>query len=298
MAGSTHFELYRYSPSLAGAVIFIALFSMISFLHTYQLVRTRTWYFIPFCIGGYFEWVGYIGRAIGSHETPNWSIGPYILQSVLILVAPALFAASMYMELGRIIRVTDGAVHSVISLRWLTKIFVCGDVFSFLLQASGGGIMAGGTQSALHTGENIIIGGLVVQILFFGFFIVVAVLFHARIRKVPTPKSLNGNVAGVWKKHLCTLYGGSLLILVRSVFRVVEYGQGNDGYLISHEEFLYIFDALLMFANMALFAFIHPSEVNALLKEGGSARVVRKVFSIYNMKTIQQESHPTRSEDC
>lgn len=103
------------------------------------------------------EWVGYIGvrlpfpqlssvvemantklqRAIGSHESPNWSVGPYIQQSVLILVAPALFAASMYMELGRIIRLTDGAAHSVVSLRWLTKIFVCGDVFSFLMQASG-----------------------------------------------------------------------------------------------------------------------------------------------------------------
>lgn len=55
--GSTQFELYRYSPSLVGAVIFIALFAMVSFLHTYQLVRTRTWYFIPFCIGGYCMFV-------------------------------------------------------------------------------------------------------------------------------------------------------------------------------------------------------------------------------------------------
>lgn len=76
-------------------------------------------------------------RAIGSQESPDWSVGPYVQQSILILVAPALFAASIYMELGRLIRLTDGAVHSLIKLRWLTKVFVLGDVISFLMQGSG-----------------------------------------------------------------------------------------------------------------------------------------------------------------
>jgi hypothetical protein len=34
----------------------------------------------------------------------------------------------------------------------------------------------------------------------------------------------------------------------------VEYLQGNGGYLISHEIFLYIFDAVLMAVVMAIFA--------------------------------------------
>jgi hypothetical protein len=34
---------------------------------------------------------------------------------------------------------------------------------------------------------------------------------------------------------------------------LVEYIQGNDGYLISHEAFLYGFDAALMFLNMVIF---------------------------------------------
>lgn len=79
----------------------------------------------------------YTQRAIGHTESPDWSIGAFVLQSVLILVAPALFAASIYMELGRIIRMTDGASHSMVPLRWLTKIFVAGDVLSFLMQSSG-----------------------------------------------------------------------------------------------------------------------------------------------------------------
>jgi hypothetical protein len=64
-------------------------------------------------------------------------MGPYIMQSVLILIAPALFAASIYMILGRIILLTDGEHHSLIPRKWLTKLFVFGDVASFMLQSSG-----------------------------------------------------------------------------------------------------------------------------------------------------------------
>ncbi|KIX99097.1 uncharacterized protein Z520_05558 [Fonsecaea multimorphosa CBS 102226] len=286
MAQDSGFKLYRYDPSLAAAVIFIALFALASLLHTYQLLRTRTWFLIPFCVGGYFEAAGYVGRAIGSQESPDhWSVGPYVLQSVLILVAPALFAASIYMELGRIILLTDGTRHSPVNPRWLTKIFVAGDVLSFLMQASGGGMMAGKTKSSINTGKNIIIGGLLVQVVFFSFFVVTGLTFHLRLRKDPTSKVLANtlDIAAVWKKHMYTLYAGSLLILVRSVFRLVEYGQGNAGYIISHEVFLYVFDACLMFTTMVLFAVVHGSELNALLK-GGRGRAVRKGFEVYSLK--------------
>lgn len=33
-----------------------------------------------------------------------------------------------------------------------------------------------------------------------------------------------------------------MLILARSVFRVIEFMQGNDGFIMSHEYMLYIFD--------------------------------------------------------
>ena len=83
------------------------------------------------------EFVGYIGRALSSKETPNWTLGPYIIQALLLLVAPALFAASIYMTLGRIILVVEGEQYSLIRKRFLTKIFVLGDVLSFFIQAAG-----------------------------------------------------------------------------------------------------------------------------------------------------------------
>jgi hypothetical protein len=72
-----------------------------------------------------------------SQNPGPYTLGPYIIQSILLLVAPALFAASIYMELGRIVLMVDGQRSLFVRRTWLTKIFVTGDVFSFLLQSSG-----------------------------------------------------------------------------------------------------------------------------------------------------------------
>ena len=62
---------------------------------------------------------------------------PYIGQSLLLLLAPALFAASIYMILGRLIVALNAGSNSIIRPSWLTKIFVVGDVLSFLMQCGG-----------------------------------------------------------------------------------------------------------------------------------------------------------------
>jgi hypothetical protein len=42
---------------------------------------------------------------------------------------------------------------------------------------------------------------------------------------------------------------------------------------------LYIFDALLMFFVMVLFAIVHPSEINAELRGPGSKRIEKGIFA-------------------
>lgn len=83
------------------------------------------------------ETVGYGARAISANQSPDYTLLPFLVQNLLILLAPSLFAASIYMLLGRIIRVTDGDSRSLIRGRFLTIIFVCGDVISFLVQVGG-----------------------------------------------------------------------------------------------------------------------------------------------------------------
>lgn len=130
----------------------------------------------------------------------------------------------------------------------------------------GGGYQAAGTLDALNTGATIIIVGLFIQLFCFGVFIIIAVSFHRSIHKCPTGRSSSGVP---WKKHMMALYLGSLLIMVRSVFRAIEYLQGFDGYLLSHEAYLYVFDAALMFIFMVLFNWIHPAEITAIINNGG-----------------------------
>ncbi|KAK7429858.1 hypothetical protein QQZ08_003703 [Neonectria magnoliae] len=83
--------------------------------------------------------VGYASRAVAKNKTDK--LMPYVIQSTFILVAPALFAASVYMVLGRPIRSFHATSSPIVPIRWLTTIFVCGDVASFVVQASGAGVM-------------------------------------------------------------------------------------------------------------------------------------------------------------
>lgn len=123
--------------------------------------------------------------------------------------------------------------------------------------------MASGTLSAMTTGEHITIGGLVVQLVFFSVFIIASSIFHYRIRKNPTEKSVDRSRTSTWELVMTGLYVTSVLILVRSIFRLIEYAQGNSGYLISHEVFMYVFDSMLMFFAMVAMSISHPSKVLA-----------------------------------
>ena len=49
------FELYRYSPSLIAAAIFVILFGVASAVHAWQLIRVRSWYLVPLLVGGLCE---------------------------------------------------------------------------------------------------------------------------------------------------------------------------------------------------------------------------------------------------
>lgn len=107
------------------------------------------------------------------------------------------------------------------------------------------------------TGKNIVIGGLVVQILFFGLFVITSMIFHVRLARAPTAASL----ASPWAKYMWALYGASLLILIRSLFRIFEFAGGSDGELMSKEFYIYIFDAALMFLCMCVFNVVHPGAI-------------------------------------
>lgn len=50
------FVLYRYNPSIVAAIIFVIAFAVTTFLHIFQIIKKRTWYFIPLAVGGVCMW--------------------------------------------------------------------------------------------------------------------------------------------------------------------------------------------------------------------------------------------------
>ncbi|KAJ5937181.1 hypothetical protein N7454_004836 [Penicillium verhagenii] len=257
---ATSYTLYNYTPSVAAAVVYIIVFIIATGGHIFLAAKHKLKFLIAFIVGGFFEAIGYIARAISANQNPDYTILPYALQCLFILVAPSLFAASIYMILGRIIRLVDGDSNSLIRATRLTKIFVCGDILAFLIQGGGGGMISSAkTASSMKLAENIIVVGLVVQIVFFGFFIVVSVIFHKRMKAQPTTASLTS--ATHWERYMYVLYSASMMIMVRCIYRVIEYVQGSTGALQSHEYFAYIFDATLMLIVMVIFIWFHPSQI-------------------------------------
>ncbi|KAH6991416.1 RTA1 like protein-domain-containing protein [Ilyonectria sp. MPI-CAGE-AT-0026] len=254
------YPLWRYIPSLPAAILFTVIFGILMAAHCWKLFRHRMWFCIPFAVGGLFEVIGYIGRAAAYNSTGV--LIPYILQSIFLLLAPILFAATLYMTLSRVISAVHGEACSMIAPRWLTRIFVFGDAFSFLIQSSGAGLRvragSGDSNSNPNLGSNIIVGGLIFQILVFAVYVLTAVRFQINFKRHEASKNV---VDLPWQGLLNMLYVTSAFIMIRNIFRVAEYSMGSDGYLLGHEWGVYVFDASLMTFTMTWFFLRYPSQL-------------------------------------
>lgn len=209
------------------------------------------------------EVAGYAARAAAQDQTD--ALAPYIAQYLLILVSPALLAASVYMILGRVIRSSHGERHSLIKPALLTKIFVIGDIISFIVQIGGGSLQSMKSFDK-NIAEKIVLGGLVFQIIVFGVFTTVAIIWHRRMKTAPTAASLMDTKCG-WERIMLMLYSVSILIIVRSIFRVIEYAMGRGGYLLQHEWTMYVFDSALMVIAVFLFAWWYPGYLQCPVKD-------------------------------
>ena len=211
---------------------------------------------------------------------------PYVIQNTLLLLPPVLFAATVYMVLGRIIRHVNGEAYSLVRTRWMTFTFVMGDVISFFVQGGGAGMMVTNDGANADMGEKMIVGGLLIQVIVFGFFIVTAGVFHWRYHhhsvSAVAYREREGQEAEGWKKLLFMLYGVSTLIMVRSLFRVAEFAMGQDGFLLRNEWPLYVFDSVLMFGVMMAFWQWHPN----LLQSGAGMMGRERVRSAASLEDL------------
>lgn len=203
------------------------------------------------------EFIGYASRAYAHEQTGR--LMPFVIQQNYILLAPVLFAASIYMTLGRIIRSVNGEKYSLVSPKRLTRSFVSGDILALAVQGGAAGLMV--VSQFAKLAQGILIAGLVLQILFFGLFWATAWMFHVKMRRSPCMGAIPTEVG--WEQALRMLCGVSALIMGRSIFRLIEFTMGTDGYLLTHEWPMYIFDSLPMLAVTVIFWIWFPSMFRA-----------------------------------
>lgn len=203
---------------------------------------------------------GYVFRYLSAKSPAD--LGPYIVQSLFIILPPSLYAATIYMIYGRLVLFVNAPEASIIRPTRVTKVFVCGDVLAFFLQAGGGGMMAQVIMA--KTGQAIMLIGLFVQLLFFGFFLIISLVFWKRMCSSPKTSSLPQYGKFSWKALFRVLLVAAVIIILRCIFRVVEFSQGHNGYLASHEMYMYLLDTTPMLAVQVMFHFVHAADVFCL----------------------------------
>ncbi|KAL2127526.1 hypothetical protein VTI74DRAFT_10583 [Chaetomium olivicolor] len=270
-------SIWMYNPSFPLAVLATVLYGIV-FIGIFYLtvIKYHAWFFTCVVIGAVIEVVGY-GLRCYSIKNPT-AIGPFASSLSLVVLAPVFVAAGNYLLIGRLIRaVLDHARtgHRVFGIhgRLITRIFVILDVISFLVQASGSGV-ASSTEwvgSTADVGVNILIAGLVLQAVAFGFFMCMFSRFHY----LATKRGLADVEAPAgWQRVVVAVYVSSILILIRCLYRVAEFAEGVEGYAFRHEWLFWVFESAPMLIAIGIFCAIHPSAY--LGRDGARSRIREK----------------------
>lgn len=146
-----------------------------------------------------------------------------------------------------------GRQYSPIAPNLYLWIFCTCDFLSLLLQAAGGGIASAesdkvGGNTAI--GTNIMVAGIIFQMVSLTAFVYFFVLFLVRTRKLKVPRAINLLTAAT-TLSLAAIY-------IRSVYRTVELLQGWRGYLITHERYFIVLDGVMVAICGGIFVFLNP----------------------------------------
>ena len=257
-------SIFRYQPNLAMAVVPLVLFGLLTVGHAISGWRYKTWtYTISILIGLSLELAGYVGRIL-AHYNP-FLMSYYLLQIVVLTCAPVLFCAAIYICLGRIV-VICGPEQSRLRPAWYTPIFLTCDVTSLALQGVGGALTSTANDAeGRQRGINIMLGGLsfqVATIAIFGFLFVEFLWRTHASHKVSTDLQ-NASLAQSkrWTAFLWSLGSATILILIRSIYRVAEMAGGYDGKLMKDENTFLVFEGILIVIAVLLLLVFHPGAV-------------------------------------
>ncbi|KAK5065259.1 hypothetical protein LTR84_001097 [Exophiala bonariae] len=270
--------LWVYCPSFEAAILFSVLFGLTTIAHITQAIIYRKRFAFVLIMGAIWECGGYVFRTLAVTQQKNSAF--QIVQQLLILLAPLWINAYIYMLLGRMIHffLVDDRVFGLRARR-ITKCFVWFDVIAFLIQASGGLMVT--PEASVKTqklGLNIYTAGVGVQLFFLAIFTSLAVGFQRRLkqqtlslatrqsdsdsesqlqndmpREIPSP--------ALAKKLLILMYVVMGLVILRNVYRLIEFSTGVDSTITKHEWYQYVWDAAPMFLASLVLNIVYPGKI-------------------------------------
>ncbi|MCJ1306959.1 hypothetical protein MMC25_000603 [Agyrium rufum] len=248
-----------YVPSLGANAFFAAIYGICMLINLFFGIRYKTWGFVVgMTCGLILEIAGYIGRII-LHNNP-FPQGGFLLYLVCLTIGPAFLTAAIYLCLARIITAYNEKLVRF-QPRVYTITFMCNDFFALVLQGAGGGLASTGASgsSTQKAGINLLIAGLAFQVFSLVVFIVLATDVWWSLRKS------NGNfrsdfaelrVSFRFRGFIYSIAAATILILVRSTYRVAELSQGFSGTLANNEtDFIVLEGVMVVVAVLCLTAF-------------------------------------------
>lgn len=275
----------RYIASSTLAGISFGLVLLVAILQSLCTWKWGAKYMLAMVIGGYTFAIGLATR-FALNDNPR-SKGTYIAMYLFVVLSPCAFIAATYVLLGRFARHLKCDELLLVSPRYITRIFITSDVVTFLVQAAGGGVSAGSTTVKMaKIGSRIFLAGLALQLLSYLIFITVYITFLVRIRtRRPEVWNMDKELGTKWFSRWKTLAGAFMLscigILVRSIFRTIELGEGYAGYLATHEVYFYTLDTLPLFIAISIFVPFWPG------------RFIREESSV--VENVRQDKESTDS---
>ncbi|KAI8658750.1 GH18 domain-containing protein [Fusarium keratoplasticum] len=234
--------IYGYTPAFSLAVFAAVWFAVFLVVHLVQTIRFRSWYFITFPIGLLFEIVGYIARSLSAKDDP-YHLLYFILNYFFIVTAPVFLAAGVYTILSALIP-RLGRRYSFLPPKAILWFFITSDVIATVVQITGAALI-GVRQSNRDDptdANNILLGGLAYQVFSLGVFVILTASFLFRSRQEIRTR-------GRTLTSFCAAFAvATILIYLRTCFRLAETAEGLGGHLYSNE----IYFACLEFAPVAL----------------------------------------------
>ncbi|KAF9226284.1 RTA1-domain-containing protein [Gyrodon lividus] len=259
--GDDPYNPLRYIPSNTLTAIAFAVVMIIALIQTLCTFRYGAKWMLAMIIGEYTYLAGF-GYRFALHYEPD-SEGIFITEYLLIVLSPCAFIAANYVLFGRLSRHISCTEHVLVPVRRLTLIFMSSDITTFLIQATGGGMIVSPSLSQRLTGSHILLAGLVLQFASFLTFSCIYTRFLYRVYTLERSvweRDKEQQWALDWRALAGALAVSCIGILVRSCYRVAELSQGYQGHLATTEAFFYALDTLPLLITISVYIPFWPGK--------------------------------------